>query len=208
MWYILCFIGLFVTIIWPLIKLIVSLFSKKSNKTVDRLLDFATLMTKHIQNNLKIDSFLIFYEQIYLLYFLRDMYAIGQKVPEASRHAILNDLIIILDKNHKLDFLKNKDDFKNTFSKRYENYMYILLQDNYNFSDNFFNDVIEYQCLLIATIETKDTFSDIKAASLECTDYEYGIEGDCVYKTKNRHNEIKNILMDNLQFINTFMSQQ
>ncbi len=166
-----------------------------SNKNVDMLIDFATLMAKHIQNNLQIDSPLVFYEQVYLLYFLRDMYAVGKKISETSRHKILNDLIITLEYRHKLDYLDNKNDFKNTFSKRYENYMYILLHDKYNFSDNFFDEVFEYQTAQISSIKNKNQFSN------------FDPETTCLENNKEELH-IKSIVSDNFKLIDAFMSQQ
>lgn len=195
MWYVLMVIGIFVTIIWPIIKLIASLFHKPSNKKIDTLIDFASLMTKHIENNLQINSPLIFYEQVFFLYFLRDLNAIGKKIPESDRHAVLNDLISTLEHKHKLDYLINKDDFKNMFSKRYADYLYIITHDNYNFSDNFFNDVFEYQTAQIISIKNKKKFST------------FSPEGNCLENTKEEL-RVKTIVSDNLKLIDSFMAQQ
>lgn len=206
-------IGIFFIFIWPIIKIIASFFNKPSknyspsNPKINMLIDFATLMTKHIQNNLEINSPLVFYEQVYLLYFLQDMYSVGKNISQKYRDTMLNDLILTLSYNHKLDYLNKKDDFKKIFIKRYQNYLYLLDTDKYNFSETFFEYIIQYQCLLIATIESKNIFSNISAKSLEGTDYEWGVEGGSVYLTKNRHKEIEFILKDNLVLINSYFSQ-
>lgn len=195
MWYVLCALGLFITFIWPIIKLIIGIVATRSNKTSNMLIDSATLMTKHIQDNLNIDSPLIFYEQVYLLYFLRDMNAVGKKVPEANRQKILNNLIVTLDHKHKLDYLKNKDDFKTTFLKRYENYMNILLQDKFNFSDQFFADVFEYQTAQVYSIMHQNQFTN------------FNPETTCLENTPEEI-KINSIVSENFTLIDSFMSKQ
>ncbi len=195
MWYVLMFIGLFVTIIWPIIKLIASFFHKPSNKKIDTLIDFATLMAKHIENNLQINSTLLFYEQVYFLYFLRDINAISKNIPESARHAMLSDLILTLEHKHKLDYLTNKDDFKNMFSNRYANYLNILMRDKYNFSDNFFNEIFEYQTAQVISIKDKNKFTT------------FNPETTCLENTKEEL-RIKSIVSDNFKLIDAFMAQQ
>ena len=201
MWYFLCGLGLFVTIIWPIIKLITSIFSSKSNKNIIptketvMLIDFATLMTKHIQNNLQINSPLIFYEQLYFLYFLKDIRAISKNIPETTRHAALNNLILTLEYNHKLDYLTNKDDFKNIFSKRYATYLSILSDDNYDFSDKFFNTVYEYQTAQIISIKNKNKFTTFNPVL------------NCLENTSEEL-KVKSIVSDNFHLFDSFMAQQ
>lgn len=203
MWYVLMVIGLFVVIVWPIIKFFKGLLSKKNkeiqkfvpDKKMYMLIDFASLMNKHIENNLQLSSPLIFFEQVFLLYFLSDMNAIGKKVTESDRHSKLNNLIISLEVKHKFDDLINKDDFKNTFSKRYADYLYILSHDNYNFSNNFFNDVYEYQTAQITSIKNNNQFST------------FNPEGNCLENTKEEL-KIKSIISDNFSLIDAFMAQQ
>ena len=159
------------------------------------IIDFASLMTKHIQNNLQIDSPLIFYEQLYFLYFLKDIRAISKKIPEANRHADLNNLIMTLEYNHKLDYLTNKDNFKNTFSKRYADYLNILLRDNYDFSDKFFDEVYEYQTAQVLSIKNKNQFTT------------FSPEGNCLENTAEEL-KVKSIVSDNFKLFDAFMAQQ
>lgn len=166
-----------------------------SNPKIDLLIDFATLMAKHIQNNLAIDSPLIFYEQVYLLYFLRDINAVSKNVSETIRHEALQCLIETLKDKHKLDYLDNKDNFKNTFTKRYADYMYILMHDDYNFSKNFFNDVFEYQTAQVLSIKNYNKFSS------------FSPEGNCLENSKEEL-KIKSIISDNFSLIDAFMVQQ
>lgn len=163
-------------------------------KKINMLIDFSTLMAKHIQNNLDINSPLIFYEQVYLLYFLSDIYAVSKNVSELERHATLKGLIDTLNYNHKLDYLINKDDFKNTFTKRYAGYMYVLLHDNYNFSESFFDEVFEYQTAQVKSIKNNNQFTD------------FDPESNCLANSKEDL-KIKSLVTENFTLIDAFMAQ-
>ena len=198
--YFLGFLGLFFIVILPLIRLIIFLVNNKSRiskrttfyKIIDRLIGFATLTTKHIQNNLEIQSPLIFYEQLYFLYFLEDLYSVGSKKSQSYRNSLLNCLINILNKTNKLDYLNNKDDFKKTFIKRYENYMVIFIQAKYTFSENFFDHVFEYQTAQIEDIKKYDRFTDFNP---EITLLDYTPE-EC---------KIKSIVSENLSLLKSYL---
>lgn len=199
MWYILTFIGLYVVLIHPIVSYIINSHKNRlipvNNSKIDIIIDFATLMAKHIQNNVGINSPLIFYEQIFLLYFLWDMCANINHIPDIARHKMLNDLVLTLENKHKLDYLNDKDDFKNTFLKRYENYLYIVIHDNYNFSDSFFNEVFEYQTAQVISIKNKNQFTN------------FNTEVNCLENTPEEL-KIKSYISDNKSLINAFMSQQ
>ena len=91
-------------------------------------------------------------------------------------------------------FLDNKDDFKNIFIKRYENYMQLLSHDNYNFSKKFFDDIYEYQTAQVMSIKNKNQFTTFNPM-LTCL------------SNSTEELKIKSIVSDNFSLIDAFMSQ-
>ncbi|MBO7731529.1 MAG: hypothetical protein J6S67_03230 [Methanobrevibacter sp.] len=165
-----------------------------SNKKIEMLIDFATIISKHIKNNLEVDSPLIFYEQIYLLYFLLDIDLANKKLSKNIRNYNLACLIQNLEYKHKLDYLNNKDIFKDIFSKRYEGYLYLLEENKYYFSEHFWSDIFDYQTEQIKFIKNKNQFT-VYNPEINIPDND----------TNNK--TIKIILYDNLELIKSFLVQ-
>ena len=193
-------IGIFAVFILPVIKLFLPTEKKlDNNKTsvnskIEMLLDFATLISKHIQNNLNLNSPLILYEQIYFLYFLFDTVSVSRNKSNNYRNNNLTSLIKLLVLTHKLDYLENKNTFKIIFSKRYESYLYLLMKYKYCFTDEFWSDVFDFQVAQINSIKQKNVFTN------------YEPEINCINNTSDNE-RIKTFLYDNLELIKTFLIQ-
>lgn len=198
MWYFLMIIGIFIVLVWPIINLILSFFKSKTapiyNSKVNMLIDFATLTTKHLENNLIIHSPLIFYEQVYFFYFLQNTVDISRKTSDYNKELMLNELIKKLIITHKLDYLENKNDFKNMFLERYKAYTILLIHSQYQLSDKFFDDTIDYQIAQLDCIINHNQFTHFNPEST-CTDI------------TPENSKIKSLLTENLELIKAYLAQ-
>lgn len=198
MMYFLMIIGIFIVLVWPIINFLLNSFKSKStsinNKKINMLIDFATLTTKHLENNLDIKSPFIFYEQVYFLYFLQSTVNISSKASNYHKEKMLHDLINKLIITHKLDYLENKNDFKNIFLERYKAYTILLIHSQYQLSTKFFNDVIDYQIAQMNCIIHHNQFTHFNPESI-CTDI------------TPENIKIKSLLTENLELIKAYLTQ-
>lgn len=166
-------------------------YSPIINKEAEKLIDFATITTKHIQNNLDIQSPLIFYEQVFFLYFLEEVKFMGNILPKEYKEAVLSLLIKKLKNNYNLVSLDNDNNIKDIFTNRYENYTYILIHNKYNLSEQFYNEVFEYQTEQVDCIINKNKFTKFCPEST-------------IFNISPFNKKIYSIISENLSLIKAF----
>lgn len=147
-----------------------------------------------------IQSHLIYYEEIFFLYFLNDIVLNQNDYPVSITIRIKEALLKVLSHTDNDDYKKYAEVMDIIISFRSKIYSDLFFKYNENFTPDFFLECFMYQSELLIYIQENNNFMDAKQKPCSLPEWIHKTAQDDTYK------KIVNVLKDNIDMLLDFIT--